>query len=80
MTNLLFSSLITLFYLIKTYSSTLQTSDSSSTATAILSGQKTTDSVVGVSQETRKGNCTEALLHPIRSILEYSQDTGNYII
>ena len=68
------------FYYLQTYSTTHQTPDSAATATAFLTGQKTTQGTLGVGQGTPRGNCAESKKHPLKSILKHSQDKSKHPI
>lgn len=62
--------------LVKTYSHDGQVSDSAPTATAILSGIKTRNSMIGVGPEALVGDCSSSLAHRVPSLLGMAQDAG----
>ena len=73
-------SILFTFYYLQTYSTTHQTPDSAATATAFLTGQKTTQGTLGVGQGTPRGNCAESKKHPLKSILKHSQDKSKNLL
>jgi len=62
--------------LAKTYTTDAQTPDSAGTATAILSGVKTRNGVLGVGQEAVAGDCASALAHPVATLGELAEARG----
>lgn len=62
--------------LVKTYSHDGQVSDSAPTATAILAGVKTRNSVIGVGPEALVDDCRSGLVNRVPSILGMAQDAG----
>jgi alkaline phosphatase len=60
----------------KTYSHDGQVSDSAPTATAMVSGVKTRNDVIGVNQTVAVGDCAAALANPVTSIFEIAEDAG----
>lgn len=62
--------------LVKTYGSDAQVSDSAPTATAIMSGVKTTAGVIGVGPETRNDNCASSKGHELTSLVGLAQKAG----
>lgn len=62
--------------LVKTYSHDGQVSDSAPTATAIMSGIKTRNGVIGVGPESLVGDCPSGLAHPVPSLLGMAQQAG----
>ena len=62
--------------LVKTYSTNAQIPDSASTATAILSGVKTSNGVIGVGQVVPAGDCALALAHPVATLGELAEARG----
>lgn len=62
--------------LVRTYSHDGQVSDSAPTATAILSGVKSRNGVIGVGPEALVDDCASGLAHQVPSLLEMAQDSG----
>lgn len=62
--------------LAKTYSHDGQVSDSAPTATAMLTGVKTRNDVVGVNQTVPVGDCPAALAGEVTSIFEMAEEAG----
>lgn len=60
--------------MVKTYSHDSQVADSSATATAMVSGIKTRNGVLGVTQEVVRGTCT--LGHEVVTIFEQAERAG----
>ena len=65
--------------LVKTYNSNQQVPDSAGTATAMYTGQKTRAGVISVGPEARRRNCTEALAHPLTTILDIAKSRGRAV-
>jgi len=62
--------------LVKTYNVDAQTPDSAGTATAILSGVKTSMGVIGVDQTVKRGDCAAMAGHKVTSFLERAASAG----
>jgi alkaline phosphatase len=62
--------------LAKTYSHDGQVSDSAPTATAMVSGVKTRNTVIGVDQTVAVGDCAAAQANPVTSIFELAEAAG----
>lgn len=62
--------------LVKTYSHDAQVSDSAPTATAILAGVKTRNSVIGVGPEALENDCASGLANQLPSLLAIAQQAG----
>lgn len=62
--------------LVKTYNTNQQVADSSGTATAMLSGQKTRAGVVNVASNVDRRNCEDSLQYPLESLGEIAKRRG----
>ena len=62
--------------LIKTYSHDGQVSDSAPTATAILTGVKTRNGVIGVGPEVAENDCADSKAHELPSLFGFAQVQG----
>lgn len=62
--------------LVKTYSHDAQVSDSAPTATAILSGVKTRNGMIGVGPEARLDDCASGKAHHLPSLIAMAQARG----
>jgi alkaline phosphatase len=62
--------------LVKTYGSDAQVSDSAPTATAFMTGVKTTAGVIGVGPESRTEDCASSRGHELTSIVAMAQQAG----
>ncbi|QSX33181.1 alkaline phosphatase [Shewanella avicenniae] len=62
--------------LVKTYSSNQQTPDSAPTMSAIVSGVKTKDGIISVSDAAIRGNCTSGQGNEVMSALELAEIAG----
>lgn len=62
--------------LVKTYSHDAQVSDSAPTATAILAGIKTRNSMIGIGPEARVDDCASGKAHALPSLLGMAQAAG----
>lgn len=62
--------------LVKTYSHDGQVADSAPTATAILAGVKTRNSVIGLGPEAMVDDCPSGLANQVPSLLGMAQDAG----
>lgn len=62
--------------LIKTYSHDHQVSDSAATATAIMAGIKTRNSVIGLGPEARVNDCASGSASQVPSLFGLAQDSG----
>jgi alkaline phosphatase len=62
--------------LVKTYTHDAQVADSAPTATAIMTGVKTRNDVVGVDQTVTPGDCTAQQGHELTSLFEQAEDAG----
>lgn len=62
--------------LVKTYTHDAQVADSAPTATAIMSGVKARNDVVGVGPETELGKCEGPDAHAVPSIFDFAQKSG----
>ena len=62
--------------LVKTYSHDAQVSDSAPTATAILSGVKTRNSMIGIGPEAEVNNCVSGQAHTVPSLFGMAQAKG----
>lgn len=60
----------------KTYNTDAQTPDSAGTVTAILSGVKTSNGVIGVGQVVSAGDCASALANPVATLGELAAARG----
>jgi len=60
----------------KTYNDNAQTPDSAGTATAIFSGVKTKQGVIGIAKEALRGSCADALNNPVTTIMELAENIG----
>jgi alkaline phosphatase len=60
----------------KTYSHDGQVSDSAPTATAMVSGVKTRNDVIGVNQTVPQGDCKAALANTVKSLFEMAEEKG----
>ncbi len=60
----------------KTYSADMQTVDSAAAATAIMTGQKTNNGVLGVSDKVALNNCQSALRNELSTIFEIAAEEG----
>ncbi|MEO1969230.1 MAG: alkaline phosphatase [Sphingomonadaceae bacterium] len=65
--------------MVKTYNTNAQVPDSAGTATAINSGAKTRMGVIGIGPEARRGQCREALAHPLSLVAEEAHKGGRAI-
>lgn len=62
--------------LVKTYTHDAQVADSAPTATAIMTGVKTRNDVVGVDQTVTPGDCAAQQGHELTTIFEQAEDAG----
>jgi alkaline phosphatase len=62
--------------LVKTYNTNQQVADSSGTATAMLTGQKTRAGVINVAPDVHRRDCEAALQHPLESLGEIAKKRG----
>jgi alkaline phosphatase len=62
--------------LVKTYNTNQQVADSSGTATAMLTGQKTRAGVINVASNVPRRDCAAALRHPLESLGEIAKKRG----
>jgi alkaline phosphatase len=62
--------------LVKTYSHDAQVADSSPTATAMMTGVKTGNGVLGVSQNVADGDCIGAKADRLKTLMEMAEDAG----
>ena len=62
--------------LVKTYNTNAQVPDSAGTATAMHSGKKTRIGVLGIGPEATRGQCADALAHPLPLIGEEAKARG----
>ena len=62
--------------LIKTYSANQQTPDSAPTMTAMMTGVKTNDGVVGLDEGVTRGNCASSSGHEVATALELAEIGG----
>lgn len=62
--------------LAKTYNTNQQTPDSAGTMTAMMSGVKTLAGVIGINQNTARGNCASSRGNELRSFLEEAEMAG----
>ncbi|MDC7675754.1 alkaline phosphatase [Asticcacaulis machinosus] len=62
--------------LVKTYSHDSQVADSAPTATALMSGVKSRNSIIGLSHEAEVGNCASAQTTRVASLIELAEDAG----
>lgn len=62
--------------LAKTYSHDGQVSDSAPTATAMVTGVKSNNGTLGVSQAVLEGDCAAGLANPVKTFLELAEDAG----
>ena len=62
--------------LAKTYSTDMQTPDSAATATALLTGVKTRNGVIGLTERARRGDCASANDATARTLLELAEAAG----
>ncbi len=62
--------------LAKTYSHDGQVSDSAPTATAMVTGVKTRNDVIGLDQTVAVGDCAAAAGHEVKTILEIAEEAG----
>ena len=62
--------------LAKTYSHDGQVSDSAPTATAMVTGVKTRNDVIGFDQTVAVGDCDGAIGHEVKTILEMAEEAG----
>ena len=62
--------------LVKTYSHDSQVSDSAPTATAILAGIKTRNSVIGIGPEAQVDDCASGTAHHVPSLIGMAQSRG----
>jgi alkaline phosphatase len=65
--------------LVKTYNTNQQVPDSAGTATAIVTGHKTRAGVISVGPEAHRGDCAEALMNPLTTILEIAKPKGKKV-
>lgn len=65
--------------IVKTYNTNQQVPDSAGTATAMMTGTKTRAGVIGVGPAAKRGNCSEARKHELRTIGELLADRGKAI-
>ncbi len=62
--------------LTKTYNDNAQTPDSAGTATALLTGIKTKQGVIGIAKEAMNGDCNDALNWSVATLGELAEDIG----
>lgn len=62
--------------LVKTYSHDSQVADSAPTATALMAGVKSRNSVIGLSHEAQVNNCASAKTTGVASLVELAEDAG----
>ncbi|MFQ6371674.1 alkaline phosphatase [Shewanella sp. YIC-542] len=62
--------------LVKTYSANQQTPDSAPTMTAMVTGVKTKDGIVSVSDQSVRGQCNSSAGHEVRTALELAEIAG----
>lgn len=62
--------------LVKTYSHDAQVADSAPTATAILAGVKTRNSMIGIGPEAQVDDCASGQTHRLPSLIELAQAQG----
>ncbi len=62
--------------LVKTYSHDGQVSDSAPTATAILTGVKTRNGVIGIGPEVAENDCAASKAHELPSLFGFAQERG----
>lgn len=62
--------------LTKTYNDNAQTPDSAGTSTAMNSGVKTKQGVLGIAKEALRGSCEDALANPVMSLAEMAESAG----
>ena len=65
--------------LVKTYNTNQQVPDSAGTATAFHTGTKTRAGVINVAPQVERGDCSEALQHPLNSIGELAVEHGKSV-
>ena len=65
--------------MLQTYATDETVSDSASTATAMLCGEKTLNGIISCNQDSIEGNCNSTIGNEINSILQYSIDQGTKI-
>ena len=63
--------------LVKTYTNDSQVADSAPTATAIMSGHKTNNGIIGLNHHARYGVCKEAMSHSVASLIELAEAKGH---
>ncbi len=62
--------------LIKTYNTNSQVSDSAGTISAILTGEKTSIGVTGITSDVARDDCAAALVNTLPTIAELAEDAG----
>lgn len=62
--------------LVKTYSHDAQVADSSPTATALMTGVKTGNGVLGVDQTVPDGDCAASKTGSVKTLMEMAEDAG----
>ncbi len=62
--------------LVKTYTHDTQVADSAPTATALLTGVKTGNGVIGVDQTVRDNDCAAAKKGPVKTLMEIAEEAG----
>ena len=60
----------------RTYETDYQTPDSAGTMTAIMSGVKTRDGMIGIDQQPRRGDCAASRGHELVTLLELAEAAG----
>lgn len=60
----------------RTYNTDSQTPDSAGTASAMTTGAKTRLGVLGIGQQARRGDCTQALAAPVMTLWEVAKSSG----
>ena len=62
--------------LAKTYNTNQQTPDSAGTMTAMMTGAKTKAGIIGVDQQTIRGDCASSQGHELKTFLEEAEEAG----
>lgn len=62
--------------LVKTYTHDAQVADSAPTATALMSGVKTRNQVIGVDQTVTGGSCAAQKGHEVKSLIQAAEEAG----
>ncbi len=62
--------------LVKTYTHDAQVADSAPTATALMSGVKTRNQVIGVDQTVSGGSCAAQKGHEVKSLIQAAEEAG----